>query len=711
MSEMLNAAVAYALRGWHVFPVRPRDKTPLTAHGVKDATDDVDQIAEWWERWPDANIGLACGPSGLVVIDVDAGKGGYDAWSDLQLRLGLDDETVTSQTGGGGLHYLFRAPEGVTIRNSAGKLGPGLDVRADGGYIVLPPSVHPSGQRYEWAPGLSPDDLDPKPLPDVLARLLANDQRPRETPPGDGKIPKGRRNTALTSIAGSLLRRGLSAETIEAALQVINRQQCAPPLPDDEVRRIAQSIGRYAPPNGQREPATPLIRRGADFAKSAGEVNWLWRGWLARGTVTVLAGMQGVGKTTLALALGALLTRGGKWGDGTDAPRGRVLYVPAEGTDSEIGDKLWRTGADDVDVLTAGGGAYLTVVNDYDTILSAAAGYDVIVLDSLTGHALSDLRKSEVARAFMNKLGELARITGAAVLVLHHLRKRTILDLGEGVNQDRVRDSQDILAVARMAWGLEEAEDGSLTLSVIKTNLAAKPPALKLVVDDDGIIFLGTLEERTLEPTSGWERAAAWLKDVLKDGPKEPREVQLLASAAGITPKQLRLAREKVVGGFKRLANGRALWALTPEDIARYEQHAQGHVGHEGHEGGNLPNMPNMPLITTCPGQEAGHEGNGRLPECPDCGRPFTPEEARLTTCPDCGARLSPAHGNGHGMTHQPAPAVVKVGEACAGCGQPVRYTDATAEGYPGWLRGECGCGGRGIRYVKRDGVAGGAHG
>jgi hypothetical protein len=109
--------------------------------------------------------------------------------------------------------------------------------------------------------------------------------------------------------------------------------------------------------------------------------------------------------------------------------------------------------------------------------------------------------------------------------------------------------------------------------------------------------------------------------------------------------------------------------------------------------------------------------------------------------CPDCGARLSPAHGNGHDMTHQPAqpdtsrvcnsnpqvaddepltisgdtiswgnghntarqptPTVVRVGEACAKCGQPVRYTDATAEGYPGWLRGECGCGQEGVRYVK----------
>ena len=69
--------------------------------------------------------------------------------------------------------------------------------------------------------------------------------------------------------------------------------------------------------------------------------------------------------------------------------------------------------------------------------------------------------------------------------------------------------------------------------------------------------------------------------------------------------------------------------------------------------------------------------------------------------CPDCGARLSPAHGNGHDASHQPAPAVVRVGEACERCGQPVRYMDATAEGYPGWLRKECGCGGKEAQYVK----------
>jgi hypothetical protein len=107
LSDVVVKAQTYALKyGWFVFPCRPRDKTPLTPHGVKDASDDIDQIAEWWERWPDANIGLACGPSRLVALDVDGDGGGYDSWADLCLRLELDDETVTSQTGGGGLHNI-----------------------------------------------------------------------------------------------------------------------------------------------------------------------------------------------------------------------------------------------------------------------------------------------------------------------------------------------------------------------------------------------------------------------------------------------------------------------------------------------------------------------------------------------------------------------------------------------------------------------------
>lgn len=149
MSELLTAALQYASRGLYVFPLAPRGKTPLTEHGFKDATTDPETIRAWWATWPEANIGLDCGRSKVTVIDLD-GPIGLATWGALAGRLGLTVETRTARTGGGGRHLYFRAPADVQIGNSAGKLGPGIDVRGVGGYVVLPPSVHANGGRYEW---------------------------------------------------------------------------------------------------------------------------------------------------------------------------------------------------------------------------------------------------------------------------------------------------------------------------------------------------------------------------------------------------------------------------------------------------------------------------------------------------------------------------------------------------------------------------------
>lgn len=151
IAELGAAAVAYARRGWWIFPLQPRRKEPLTAHGVYDASDNVALVAAWWSEWPDANIGLDVHRSGLAVVDLDPARGGLKTWQTLCADYGVPPfATTRSRTGGGGLHLLYRAPLGLTLRNSNDKLGPGVDVRGRGGYIVLPPSLHPNGQTYVW---------------------------------------------------------------------------------------------------------------------------------------------------------------------------------------------------------------------------------------------------------------------------------------------------------------------------------------------------------------------------------------------------------------------------------------------------------------------------------------------------------------------------------------------------------------------------------
>ena len=142
------AADAYARMGLPVFPLRPRDKRPFLAGGFKVATTDAGKVQEWWSRWPDANIGCPTGEvSGFWVLDVDL-PDGPESLRALETRHGELRPSARIRTGSGGLQFLFRHRR--RIKCSAGQLGRGLDVRGDGGYIVLPPSIHPCGGMYRW---------------------------------------------------------------------------------------------------------------------------------------------------------------------------------------------------------------------------------------------------------------------------------------------------------------------------------------------------------------------------------------------------------------------------------------------------------------------------------------------------------------------------------------------------------------------------------
>ena len=260
----LNAALAYARQlRWAVFPLHAVDakgqctchrgsacdragKHPRTRQGLKEATTDVKIIRRWWVEWPDANVGVATGTaSGFDALDVDPRHGGEESLEDLEAQHGVLPDTVEQHTGGGGRHLLFAHQDGV--RNKAG-LAPGLDVRGDGGYIVVPPSRHASGQSYVWEASSRPEAVALAPWPSWLLPALqsgGNGQTPALEPLADA-IPEGSRNETLFRQACKLRRQGFSPEGIAAALQVEN-QRCAPPLPETEIQQIAASTARYTP--------------------------------------------------------------------------------------------------------------------------------------------------------------------------------------------------------------------------------------------------------------------------------------------------------------------------------------------------------------------------------------------------------------------------------------------------------------------------------
>ena len=221
----------------------------LVPHGVHDATADIGMIDQWWAMYPDANVGIATGrASGIVVIDIDPDHGGEDSWANLEARFGATDDTWWVETGSGGYHIYFAAGEAET-RNSAGMVGPGIDVRGDGGYVIAPPSLHVSGGQYRWSDHLNHKTIDqPAPMPEWLDTRVHHGRRGggnHNANPLPEKISEGARNAWMASIAGTMRRRGMSRQAVEAALKVENKLRCAPPLEEREIERIAASIDRY----------------------------------------------------------------------------------------------------------------------------------------------------------------------------------------------------------------------------------------------------------------------------------------------------------------------------------------------------------------------------------------------------------------------------------------------------------------------------------
>jgi hypothetical protein len=241
---MIRAALRLAARGMYVFPCGVGSKNPATPHGYKDASRDPDVIRAWWQEEPQFNVAIATGSiSGVWVQDVD----GLDAEAELRRleqrhgELPASVESITPR----GRHIYFRMPE-VPLRCSAGKVAPGIDIRADGGFAVVPPSVHPSGARYHWSVdsaqsfAVAPDWLIAK-AADAAPKRTATPAAEWRSLATNG-VSEGQRDCTITRLAGHLMRRFVDPFVVLELLQAWNATRCKPPLPTADVERIANSI-------------------------------------------------------------------------------------------------------------------------------------------------------------------------------------------------------------------------------------------------------------------------------------------------------------------------------------------------------------------------------------------------------------------------------------------------------------------------------------
>jgi hypothetical protein len=244
---MAAAAQAYAARGWSVIPMQPRGKRPLVVwRPFQQRVASSAEIERWFDSWPDANVGIVTGAvSGLVVVDIDLRHGGPASVAQAEAVHGPLPATVEAATGGGGRHLYFAHP-GRPVANRVA-LRPGVDVRGDGGCVVAPPSIHPSGRRYAWASGRAPGECVLAPVP-VHFFGTPGGGRATGHPPGHWRrlvregIAEGERNNTIASLTGHLLWRGVDLEVVLELMIAWNRAHCRPPLPDAEVAQVVRSI-------------------------------------------------------------------------------------------------------------------------------------------------------------------------------------------------------------------------------------------------------------------------------------------------------------------------------------------------------------------------------------------------------------------------------------------------------------------------------------
>jgi|GEM_PF-1586284 len=249
MTKMLEAALEYVKAGFKVLPVN-LDKEPLTKHGLKDATMTQQGVREYWGKFPNAGIGLVT--DGFIVLDFDYKHNGLVSRVEIEEKYGLP-QTRIHLTGGGGFHYLYRNPNGIKIGNTV-RLGgySGVDLRADGGYIVAPPSPHSSGnnyQIYDCSPIIpAPDWLTTMATSKDSKPLLENDTTGEGTPKENWitelmqGVPEGQRDASCIRLAGYYLTKMPPDVVREVLYTFANR--CTPPFPHNDVDKCVDSVLR-----------------------------------------------------------------------------------------------------------------------------------------------------------------------------------------------------------------------------------------------------------------------------------------------------------------------------------------------------------------------------------------------------------------------------------------------------------------------------------
>lgn len=467
LPDMEASALAYARLGHRVVPLHTpnpatggcscgkdackeshsQGKHPRIADWVNAATTDPEVIRAWWHRWPSANIGLVMGAeSRLFAVDVD-GDAGAENLARFESKWGEVPDGPRNITGrsDGGYHAVFEHPGGI-VRNKVA-LAEGIDVRGDGGLIVVEPSLHITGARYQWDAACHPlDGVAFPPAPKWIVDAVRESHSADDTPAVDnsGDVTQGRRNHALFRRGCSMRANGLLEAEIRAALLAFNSSCCSPPLPDDEVRTIAGQASKYERGSlkasvsigtrpGTTEPTDVLETCTLDDRPPVPQ-QWLVEGIISPESCLLLAAAQKSGKTWWTFSLAISLVTGMDFFGQRVCRCGRVLlYTPESGWEAKrarLWGLCWGLGLDPREVLRdihmIKGRINLTVVEHCALLGRTVDDIDplVTIIDPFVAAAAGvDENSAGVVQPVLDSIRDAAATPGRAAILAHHHNK------------------------------------------------------------------------------------------------------------------------------------------------------------------------------------------------------------------------------------------------------------------------------------------------
>jgi hypothetical protein len=340
-ATFVEHARRYSELGWALVRVegkKPKGDGWQQTQPDRDTEHAAGKWATWGSRW---NMGVVLGPSRLAVVEYDTDHAGQKL---LELLVGSLPETPVALTGSGRHHLYFHAPD-----NAEKAARDGLELRVGAHMCVLPPSVHPTTSKvYRWMGGLEPWAMPLGPVPAAVLAYFTETRRNGRAEPVADVIPERSRRTTLLSLAGSMRRRGMTADEMLAALLAVNEKRCQPPLETQEVDELARDVAQRYSPEVSIPPPIASKAGGNETESSAGiapvllesllehvpeEPSWVLRGYVAPFALTLTAGRPKVGKSTLIFALLARLVVGAPFAGVETVPAG-VLVLTEERQDT-----------------------------------------------------------------------------------------------------------------------------------------------------------------------------------------------------------------------------------------------------------------------------------------------------------------------------------------------------------------------------------------